>query len=97
MTIRRQLTDADREAFPVGQAIRYLPGFGVYGFEDCLEVDGRLPGVVVAHTATRVSIELTLKKRGGSKVRRAVNARSEERRVGKECGYQCRSRWSPYH
>ena len=21
----------------------------------------------------------------------------EERRVGKECGYQCRSRWSPYH
>ena len=22
--------------------------------------------------------------------------RSEERRVGKECGYQCRSRWSPY-
>ena len=24
-------------------------------------------------------------------------ARSEERRVGKECGYWCRSRWSPYH
>ena len=23
--------------------------------------------------------------------------RSEERRVGKECGYQCRSRWSTYH
>ena len=22
---------------------------------------------------------------------------TEERRVGKECGYQCRSRWSPYH
>ena len=26
-----------------------------------------------------------------------VAQRSEERRVGKECGYQCRSRWSPYH
>ena len=26
-----------------------------------------------------------------------VDHRSEERRVGKECGYQCRSRWSPYH
>ena len=26
-----------------------------------------------------------------------VLGRSEERRVGKECGYQCRSRWSPYH
>jgi O-acetylhomoserine (thiol)-lyase len=24
-------------------------------------------------------------------------ARSEERRVGKECELQCRSRWSPYH
>ena len=24
-------------------------------------------------------------------------ARSEERRVGKECESECRSRWSPYH
>ena len=24
-------------------------------------------------------------------------ARSEERRVGKECSLPCRSRWSPYH
>ena len=24
-------------------------------------------------------------------------ARSEERRVGKECELKCRSRWSPYH
>ena len=27
----------------------------------------------------------------------AAGARSEERRVGKECTIQCRSRWSPYH
>ena len=26
-----------------------------------------------------------------------LNARSEERRVGKECLRLCRSRWSPYH
>ena len=26
-----------------------------------------------------------------------VDARSEERRVGKECALLCRSRWSPYH
>src|SRR3546814_17288361 len=26
-----------------------------------------------------------------------VMARSEERRVGKECVSTCRSRWSPYH
>src|SRR3546814_20961480 len=27
----------------------------------------------------------------------ALGARSEERRVGKECVSTCRSRWSPYH
>src|SRR3546814_13169496 len=27
----------------------------------------------------------------------AVEIRSEERRVGKECVSTCRSRWSPYH
>jgi CheY-like chemotaxis protein len=26
-----------------------------------------------------------------------IRMRSEERRVGKECGLRCRSRWSPYH
>src|SRR3546814_12837656 len=29
--------------------------------------------------------------------RRNSSARSEERRVGKECVSTCRSRWSPYH
>ena len=29
--------------------------------------------------------------------RRFLRRRSEERRVGKECLTQCRSRWSPYH
>ena len=32
-----------------------------------------------------------------AEARIARRGRSEERRVGKECGYQCRSRWSPYH
>src|SRR3546814_14774675 len=27
----------------------------------------------------------------------SAERRSEERRVGKECGSTCRSRWSPYH
>src|SRR3546814_16592318 len=30
-------------------------------------------------------------------VRISASGRSEERRVGKECGRTCRSRWSPYH
>src|SRR3546814_15271896 len=35
--------------------------------------------------------------RGQPLVRREALARSEERRVGKECVSTCRSRWSPYH
>src|SRR3546814_3438674 len=34
---------------------------------------------------------------GASTRCRAPPARSEERRVGKECVSTCRSRWSPYH
>ena len=30
-------------------------------------------------------------------VKAARTGKIGERRVGKECGYQCRSRWSPYH
>ena len=34
----------------------------------------------------------------GSTANHFIDAlRSEERRVGKECGVMCRSRWSPYH
>src|SRR3546814_20359949 len=32
----------------------------------------------------------------GARRRTCQNARSEERRVGKECVSTCRSRWSPY-
>ena len=36
-------------------------------------------------------------QRKGFKEGDLVFVRSEERRVGKECSKQCRSRWSPYH
>src|SRR3546814_14852182 len=35
--------------------------------------------------------------RGGEAWRQLLPARSEERRVGKECVSTCRSGWSPYH
>ena len=35
--------------------------------------------------------------RSAQDARGAADARSEERRVGKECTMTCRSRWSPYH
>ena len=50
---------------------------------------GRLPGV----SSVRVGLDVM-----SDEQRRALaTTRSEERRVGKECSKQCRSRWSPYH
>ena len=43
----------------------------------------------VAQSALSRHIKLLEHELGG--------ARSEERRVGKECWITCRSRWSPYH
>ena len=36
-------------------------------------------------------------KLGVEDFRARVADEMEERRVGKECSQQCRSRWSPYH
>src|SRR3546814_17800654 len=36
-------------------------------------------------------------REGNEIVALGLDARSEERRVGKECVRTCRSRWSPYH
>ena len=50
-----------------------------------------IPGRLINLASGYVSIEFGLKGPN-----HAV-ARSEERRVGKECSELCRSRWSPYH
>ena len=39
----------------------------------------------------------TIARLTGADELRVEVVRSEERRVGKECTIQCRSRWSPYH
>lgn len=46
----------------IGQMVRYKPGKGTYGYEDAIAAsfDGRVPGVVVGFTATRVRVRLTL-------------------------------------
>ena len=41
--------------------------------------------------------ELTIYGLGATWTDQQWLARSEERRVGKECSLTCRSRWSPYH
>src|SRR3546814_17428926 len=47
--------------------------------------DSGAPSVLLHGRAAELSAE------------RGVQARSEERRVGKECVSTCRFRWSPYH
>ena len=69
-----------------------------------------VPGFTVAgraHTATTALEAIAAVKAAGATVDLALVDiylpdgcgidRSEERRVGKECSKQCRSRWSPYH
>ena len=42
-------------------------------------------------------IQITVNEARMRQRRQHAELRSEERRVGKECTIQCRSRWSPYH
>ena len=42
-------------------------------------------------------VKCWLEEKTNREVRIHMEARSEERRVGKECIPPCRSRWSPYH
>src|SRR3546814_8897970 len=65
------------------------------------EFSSQLPLIEEVLDALRIPF---LKKEGheaddiiATLVTRALEDRSEERRVGKECVSTCRSRWSPYH
>ena len=56
--------------------------------------------LLVANLVPGIALLMLLGRRVA--MRRAARSpvgggRSEERRVGKECMVQCRSRWSPYH
>src|SRR3546814_7019066 len=60
-----------------------------------------LPGSVFRGTigslATRKLFERGYIPDDDAPIAQLYHARSEERRVGKECVSTCRSRWSPYH
>ena len=58
------------------------------------ELPERVDTVVVGGGQAGVTMSWYLHQAGREHV---VLDRSEERRVGKECTIQCRSRWSPYH
>lgn len=48
----------NHKAFKVGDAVRYTPGFGTYGYEETVGPDGTVPGIVAGHSATRVRVRM---------------------------------------
>src|SRR3546814_19943922 len=63
---------------------------GLVGNYDWYELEGAL-NVPIVEDKVAVRVAGQIRRRDG------YVQRSEERRVGKECGSPCRSRWSPYH
>src|SRR3546814_13348561 len=70
------------------KAVAWLDGGGA----DCDREGNDAEGGELAHEATRMRANARHSPWG-----QEIAARSEERRVGKECVSTCRSRWSPNH
>ena len=62
------------------------------------DVEGSLAHIAMLEKiGLLTSAELEELTAGLKEIAAEIEARSEERRVGKECASMCRSRWSPYH
>ena len=87
----------------ISQAFRVQSIPAVYALKDGQVVDGFM-GALPEHEV-RQFVERLLPTAEDDMVASMIamgdegslRARSEERRVGKECTMTCRSRWSPYH
>ena len=75
-----------------------LPGAAVsqVKIDGVLHEFSSIPGVKEDVTEIIMNIK-SLSIKNNSDSNEVKTARSEERRVGKECSEPCRSRWSPYH
>src|SRR3546814_13679238 len=78
-------------------AFSRVPGFGRgtnrLGLDDWpISAERHLITAAVEETVRRAGAAHFFKPHA----KRLATARSEERRVGKECGSTCKSRWSPY-
>src|SRR3546814_14496045 len=78
------------------------------GFDLCapttsvsMTINGPAPMILAMfmNTAIDQQVEKYLREdqKRWDEAHKKIEARSEERRVGKECVSTCRSRWSPYH
>src|SRR3546814_2988324 len=66
-------------------------------FEGLLEIPSTTLGDTLMLAEQLAPVRSPLHRCAGDEGVGDVAARSEERRVGKECVSTCRSRWSPYH
>src|SRR3546814_15363848 len=74
-----------------------LAGLGPAALYDPM---GHLGTLAELHDLSRLTVAgvfVQAVERIGESVLGHVARRSEERRVGKECGSTCRSRWAPFH
>src|SRR3546814_12054019 len=65
--------------------------------EDVQTVTVAPGGAVIADVTFEVPGTYVIVDHALSRVEKGLAARSEERRVGKECVSTCRSRWAPYN
>ena len=88
----RGLIEQGVEALTIEAHIRYL---APCGFDDSLRIHTR----VTERRGARFRFEYVVERTSepSATIAEGWTARSEERRVGKECPQLCRSRWSPYH
>ena len=100
--------DGAYEDFPAQQDVRFESPAGLGGLEGVMLVRSKDGTTVVLNDAVfnmdkkqdflGYVLTTLMGSAPGPRVSRLAKAvRSEERRVGKECGLLCRSRWSPYH
>ena len=70
----------------------------IYEVADAMSIYNVKAPTTVACSLGKIIVECTeAVARELPHMRNRSGMRSEERRVGKECMVQCRSRWSPYH
>src|SRR3546814_12191399 len=105
----RLVSASDRDPFQQSLRVGRLQKLGRLGLASHIGGDSWRLGPDLANTLRRMGErgdiirtmqrELTARKLERAPVDRVIfdPARSEERRVGKECVRTCRSRWSPYH
>src|SRR3546814_15949245 len=73
-----------------------IPLDALSGIGEALEEYRRInPNIAAISLVRKGQVIFSIDDEGGSG--EALQDRSEERRVGKECVSTCRSRWSPYH